>query len=267
MRKFLTIFFILAVLGGAGFFFGWAQFSVPPGSYGIIISKTHGTDPNPVRSGEFRWIWYKLIPTNVKIPVFRLETEKFPVNFQSSLPSGESYASFAGLQTAFPWELKATMTFGVKPESLAFLVERHNITNQEELDAYLQDVAQNIKVVVLRAATSWENDSGRLEKFLSGSPDVEMEHEILSLFPQIRDFSLVIQSARFPDFVLYTQVRLLYEEFLTKQREFVSSSFAGRAERHIETQLRFDELERYGELITKYPVLMDYLTLEKEGRE
>jgi hypothetical protein len=36
-----------------------------------------------------------------------------------------------------------------------------------------------------------------------------------------------------------------------------------KAESRIETQLRFDELERYGELFTKFPALLQYLELEK----
>ena len=267
MRKFLVTLFILVILGAAGFFFGWAQFAVPPGSYGIITSKTYGVDPTPVRSGEFRWVWFKLIPTNVKIPVFHLEQEKFTINFNSSLPSGDSYAAFAGMPADFSWELKASLSFSIKPESLASLVELHNITSQEDLRNFMQDIAKNAEIIILRNMASWETDSVRLEKILSGSQDMELEREILKRFPEICDFSFVVQTAKFPDFILYRQVRLLYEEFLSKQREYVSSSFGKRAEYHIEAQLRFDELERYGEMLTKYPVLLEYLLLEKQIKE
>ena len=267
MKKFFITLIILLILGGAVFLLGWAQLKVPPGSYGVINSKTHGVDPLPVRSGEFRWVWYKLIPTNVNIAVFRLDLEKFPVNFSSSLPSGDIYSAFAGLGADFSWEIKAVMSFSIDPDSLIKTVSKHNITDQESLDAYLQGIAQNIEVSILSTLTSGETDAIRLEKILSGSPDAEMEREIAGRFPEIRDFSFIIQSARFPDFILYRQVRLLYEEFLAKQREYVASAFGRNAEIHIEGRLRFDELERYGELLTKYPVLLEYLTLEKSKAE
>jgi hypothetical protein len=264
MKKFLITFFILLILAGAAFFAGWVQLTVPPGSYGVIISKTHGVDPKPVKSGEFRWLWQKLIPTNVEITVFRLENERFPINFNSSLPSGESYAAFAGLSSAdFSWDLRGEILFSIKPDELVNLATRQYITDQSALENYMQLMAEDIRTVILRTLSSAETDSERLEKIMSGSPDMEMEHEIKTKFPEITGFSFNITSAKFPDFVLYRHARQLYEDFLEKQREFVSSAFSRRAESHIEVQLRIMELELYGELLTKYPVMLEYLTLEK----
>ena len=262
MKKFFFTLFILLIIGGIGFFIGWVQLTVPAGSYGVINSKTHGTDPDLVQSGEFRWVWYKLIPTNVQIAVFQLDNVKSPIDFTSSLPSGESYAAFAGLGTSdFSWDLKGEISFTINPEMLISLVEKNNVADQQALDSYLQNMAQDIKVIILRTLSSPDTDSQRLERILSGHPDAEMEREIRNRFPEIRDFSFVITTARFPDFVLYRQVRLLYEEFLAMQREYVTASFSTRAENHIEAQLRFGELERYGELLTKYPILLDYMAL------
>jgi hypothetical protein len=179
------------------------------------------------------------------------------------LPSGDSYASFSGLGPAdFSWDLKGEISFNIDPDMLVPLVAENNMADQETLDAYLQDMAQNIKVIILRTLSSADADSQRLEKILSGNPDEQMENEIKNRYPEIRDFSFFITSARFPDFVLYRQVRLLYEEFLTRQREYVTAALGRNAEKHIETQLHFGELERYGELLTKYPILMQYLELQ-----
>jgi len=264
MKKFFITLFILTALCAAAFFFGWVQFSVPPGSYGVISSKTHGVDPEIVRSGEFRWVWYKLIPTNVQVAVFRIEPVKFHVDFNSSLPSGDIYASFAGLGADFSWEFKGEISFSLDPQELVPIVSKSNVSGQEELDAYLQDTALNIEVMILRILSSAETDSLRLEGILAGNPDVEMEKEVKDQFPQIRDFSFVIQSAKYPDFILYRQVRLLYEDFLAKQREYVTSALGRRAESHIEAQFHFNELERYGELLTKYPVLLEYLAMDRD---
>jgi len=262
MKKFFIVFFLLIILGGVCFFFGWVQLEVPPGSYGVIISKTHGIDPEIVKVGEFRWLWYKLIPTNVKIAVFKPETVKIPVDFNSSLPSGDNYASFAGMNRAdFTWNLRGEITFNLEPDMLVNLVSHQNIADQQALDAYLQDLAQSIRVIILRTISSIDTDDQRLQRILSGNTDTRMEQEIRNRFPEIRDFSFILTSARFPDFTLYRQVRLLYEEFLSKQRELVSSAFGKRAESHIDIQLRFIEWEGYGELLTKYPILLDYLAL------
>ena len=256
------------ILGGAGFFAGWVQLTVPPGSYGIIESKTHGIDPIPVKSGEFRWIWYKLIPTNVQIAVFQLSPRKFPIEFNSSLPSGDNYASFAGLGAAdFSWSLKGEISFNINPDMLMTLVSQQKASDQHTLDAHIEEIVQNIKVTILQVISSIETDTARIEKILSGSADIELEKEINAKFPEICDFSFVIKNAAYPDFILYRQIRLLYEDFLEKQREYVTGGFAKRAENHIEAQFRFWELEQYGELLTKYPVLLDYLAMNLEKEE
>jgi hypothetical protein len=264
MKKFFITLFILIIIAGIGFMFGWAQFSVPPGKYGVVNSKTHGIDPKPVRSGEFRWIWFKLIPTNVKIAVFSLDHNKYPINFTSILPSGETYASFVGLKNAdFSWNLKGEIGFRLDPDMLINVTILNNLSGQEDLDSYLQSTAQNIEILLLRLLSSQGNDSTRLEQLMSGNPDVELEREIKRDFPWICDFSIKIQSAKYPDFVLYRQLRLIYEEFLSKQRELATSSFGKRAETYMENELRFEELERYGDLLTKYPILLEYLAMEK----
>jgi len=264
MKKFFITLIILIIIAGTAFMFGWAQFSVPPGKYGVINSKTHGLDQKLVQSGEFCWIWYKLIPTNVKISVFSLEHNKYPIDFNSSLPSGDTYATFIGLtNTDFSWNLKGVLSFKLDPQMLITVVGKNNLTDQNELDAYLQSVAQNIEVLVLRLLSSHGTDSTRLEQLMSGTSDAELDREVKANFPEICDFSIEIKSAKYPDFVLYRQLRLIYDGFLSSQREYAISSFGKRAENHMETQLRFEELERYGDLLTKYPILLEYLAMEK----
>jgi len=264
MKKFFFTLFLLIILGGAGFFFGWVQFRVPPGQFGVISSKTHGIDTEIVRSGEFRWVWYKLIPTNVKVAVFNLDPVRFPIHFSSSLPSGNIYASFAGITNAdFSWNLQGDIAFSIDPDSLILLTSRHNFTGQEDLDVYMREVSKDIELIILRAFSSASSaeDTVRLEQIMSGYSDPQIEAEIKDRYPEIRNFTFVIHSSKFPDFILYRQLRLMYEEFLVKQREYVVSSFARRAETHIETQLRLNELQRYGELLSRFPILLEYMQL------
>jgi hypothetical protein len=264
MRKFIVTLCILIILAAGVFMLGWAQFSVPPGGYGVVRSKTHGVDPAPVRSGEFRWIWYKLIPTNVAIAVFRLEQTDHRFSIQNSLPSGNSYAAFAGVSPAdFSWEISAILGFSINPDKLVQLVSDANIGSQEELAAYQKELAEKIEGLVLRRITGSGFEAGQLENLLKTGASPELEQEIAGQFPVIQDVSLLVKSARFPDFALYSRIRQLYEDFTAQQREYVATALKGQAETRIDTQLRFGELERYGELLAKYPVLLQYLALER----
>jgi hypothetical protein len=265
MKKFFLTILILAILGGAAFFFGWAQFAVPPGAYGVLRSKTHGLDPQLIRSGEFRWVWYRLIPSNVSTSVFRIGQVNHDLNASGILPSGNTYAAFAGNQADFSWQIGASLSFFIRPDALVSLVSENDIGNQEELSAYERNLAEKIGAFVLRYINAGENAAG-LEELMAGNSEV-LGQNLAEQFPMIENFSCLIKDAVFPDFVLYGQVRSLYEDFIAKQREYAAAAIDSKAGTRIDAQLRFSDLERYGELLSKYPVLLDFLAQERALKE
>ena len=263
MKKFLVTLFLLIILGGAGFFLGWVQLSVPAGSYGVLRSKTHGIDPRLIIGGEFRWVWYKLLPTNAAISIFRIEAEQRAINVKGVLPSGDIYALFAGDQVDFSWEINASFTFSIKPEKIVMLVDTNNIFTQEEFLAFQHNLADQIETFIIRSlSTPTETD---LEGLLNDS-NQELEKKVQKQFPMITNFSCLVKNVKFPDWTLYRQVRSLYEEFIEKQREQTSLIIDQKANNRINMLLRLDELERYGVLLNKYPVLLQYL-LQKPQTE
>ena len=258
MKKFFVTLLILIILGGAAFFVGWVQFSVPNGSYGVMSSKTHGVDPQLISAGKFRWVWYKLIPTNVSIEVFRIEPVRHTMHVQGILPSGNVYAAFAGNQADFNWNFDAEFSFALRPDSLVELVSENKILTQDELANFQQNLANEIESAIIRYISSPSN-SDELETIMAGSGEA-LENRIAEQFPAIANFSCQIKNVQFPDFILYRQVRGLYEDFISAQRELTSSTLQQKAENRINSMLRIDELERYGELLNKYPILLQYLT-------
>ena len=258
MKKFLITLLILIILGAVAFFFGWVQFSVPIGSFGVMQSKTHGIDPNPIVPGEFRWVWYKLIPTNVKISVFRLEPVQHSAVTSGSLPSGNVYALFAGGQIDFSWEIETSFSYTLKSSNLIPLVTENNITSQEELSVYYTGLSSEIESFMISFITSPENTE-EFEQIMSGASTL-MEKLIAEQFHAIGNFSYKLKIIKYPDFRLYYQVRELYEDYIGKQRDYTSSLMGEKASSRIEMMLKMDELERYGELLTKYPILLEYLS-------
>jgi hypothetical protein len=263
MKKFFITLIILLVLAATGFFFGWAQMGVPPDAYGVIRSKSHGTDENLVKPGEFRWVWYKLIPTNAQTAVFRLDTVSREISARNTLPAADTYAAFAGMQGDFSWELRASFSFSLSPEALVPLVATHNIGTQEELDSYEADIAGQIEAFILNRMNYSEEFALQIEAMLENSANPELNQEITRQFPQIANFSFAIQSAKLPSFTMNRLAKGLYEEFVARQREFIASELSDKALNRVETYNRFEELERYGVLLSKYPVLLDFLALEK----
>jgi hypothetical protein len=263
MKKFFIVLIILLALGGAGFFLGWVQREVPPGTYGVLRSKTHGTDPQVIRDGEFRWEWYKLIPTNAEIGVYSLGRITRPLNSSGSLPSGGVYASLAGLNADFSWEVSGEFSFSLKPESLPSLVEAYNIRDQAGLDALAEEKADGIETFILQRLRSLGENEGKMQAILLMGSLPELDREVLGAFPEIENVNCLVRAARYPDYALYRSVKELYGEYLNRQQAILIGDVVREAETRINSRLRLDELAQYGDLLTKYPILIQYLTLEK----
>ncbi|MDR1374475.1 MAG: hypothetical protein LBJ24_05830 [Treponema sp.] len=266
MKKIIAPILILG-LGGAVFFLGWAQLTVPPGSCGVLRSKTFGIDPRPVGEGKFRWLWYKLIPTNVSIEIFRPRRLDRTVTIKGALPQGENYASLAGLKTDFSYEISGSFSFGIKTAALPALMTEQGIQDQEGLDAYQRRLAGEIEdFIVQRLHTYGENPAFPAAGAANGLGSLDfLEEAILNAFPPIEHLSLSLRAPGFPDFALYTMAKALYEDYLTQQRELLRDDIFAAAERNLASRLRFDELEKYGALLTKYPILLEYLALENKS--
>jgi hypothetical protein len=262
MRKFLIVFFILLILGGAAFFSGWVQLKVPPGSYGVMRSKTHGLDQTLIREGEFRWVWYKLIPTNTDIQVYRPLPVEHRVDHQGILPSAAVYAAFSGVDADFSYEFTAVLSFSIGPESLIPLIGERNIRGQEELVSYTGSLALEIESFVLGHIQDIAGDEKELRAILETGSSPRLEEEIRRAFPWAAGFSCRLEALRFPDFSLYSRLRDLYTDYVSSQQEYIARARDESAARHVDSQFRLDELARYGDLLTRYPVLMEYLKLE-----
>lgn len=262
MKKFFAVFFVLAALAGAGLFIGWAQRGVPPGSYGVLRSRSHGTDPRLVAPGEFRWVWYRLIPRNAQMSHFRL----VPVNRQFSergvLPSGRIFSAFLGIQEDFSWEISASMSFRLRPDALVALVDARDIRSQEELDRHLAEIADEMRAVVIRWFNQGSDAVRQADALLQVGEAPALSREIEMRFPSVADFSLRIISARLPDFGLYDQARTQHGEFLALQREHIAEGLAGLTMDRLGAFSRIAELELYGDLLTRFPILLEYLALE-----
>ena len=265
MKKFFATVFVLIALAGLGLFFGWAQRGVPPDAYGVLRSRSHGTNPDLVVPGEFRWVWYKLIPTNAQTAVFRVNPVRRQFHASGTLPSGRVYSAFMGLQEDFSWEINAAMSFRLRSEAIIPLVETRNIAAQEDLALYENGLAEEMQAFILR----WIDEGGgfawQVDDLLQVGEIPALTGEIERRFPHVTDFSLRVNSARLPDFALYEQVRSLHREFVALQKEFIAGGLTDMARNRLETFMRIEELELYGALLTRFPILLEYLRIE-QGR-
>jgi hypothetical protein len=265
MRKFFITILVLVIIAGALLFFGWAQLGIPPDGYGVVRSKTHGLYPHLVQPGEFRWIWYKLIPTNTETTVLRLNSVNHEFTVKRSLPSGRIYSTFAGIEDDFSWEIDAALSFSIRPDAVIPLFKENAVGSQEDLTRYEKDIAGQIEGFILRRIEQ-EDNLEQIEALLKNAENPRFEREILNQFPTLHNCSLAVKSVNFPDFALYRQTKGLFENYLALQKEYISGNIREKAKSRIDSIIRFDELELYGALLTKYPILLEFLTIENKNK-
>jgi hypothetical protein len=269
MKKALVFFILLVILAGTVFFFGWAQLPAPPGSYGVLRSKTHGIDPEVIREGQFRWVWHKLIPMNTVTLIFTPNWVSVPVSVSGTLPLAATYAETTGITADFSYNIEADLSFSVKPGSLPSLALKRGITDQAGLEDYEKSLAREIDFF----AREWLEALAVEEQPFRGPPyeslrtlSVRLEREIGRAFPDVENPSYTILHARMPDFALYAMAQSLYGDFLNSRKEILGREISLRTEQSATDLLRFAELEKYGELLTKYPVLLQYPGLLEYGK-
>ena len=269
MKKFLFVFIFVIILAGTFFFLGWAQLTVPPGSYGVMRSKTHGLESKVISDGEFRWIWYKAIPTNAQVSVFNLGPHKHSIRSTGSLPSGQVYAAMAGLDADFSWEITGELSFNLRPDLLPELTARENIKTNEDLGKIEENLALKIENLLLQRIRIYADgeDVEKMESLILGGSLPMLNNEIQALFPEVENLNCSIRVVRYPDYALYKSVKDLYQEYLAQQNETLRQDIVRDAQKRIETRIRMDELSRYGELLSKYPILLQYLSIERDSGE
>ncbi|MDR0377252.1 MAG: hypothetical protein LBH70_05610 [Spirochaetaceae bacterium] len=262
MKKIIIALFIL-ILGGTVFFFGWVQIRVPPGSYGVMRSKTHGIDPAVIKEGEFRWVWYALIPANVELNVFTQKPVEQPIRITGSLPSGNAYAVFAGLDADFSYEYTGSLLFMVRPDQFPVLMEESGVVTQEDLDAFQRRIAGEIVSYAERRLREYAKDGVEIE-----DSHIDMlKEDILREYPYIENLYCSINTVQYPDLALYHSLQKIYEVYSTGQQQPPDSDVPLPANRQLNARIRLEELAKYGELLTKYPILLQYLALENKNGE
>lgn len=267
MRK-STLFFLsgILILGGVVFFIGWVQFAVPPGAYGVMRSKTGGVDAVTLRNGEFRWAWERLLPTNAVVITFVPKTVEKNLEVSGTLPSADLYAELIGAAGDFSYEIQGTFSFSVKGDALPRMAANMNILDQDALDAWQRVAAEDMAAFAVRRLRAYAEDSADAELLLGPSVHPRLLADMERAFPEVTLHSFSLRRIRFPDLALYGAAKALYQEYLAGQRVLWTTEAAEAGEKNVALRKRLDELSRYGELLTKYPALLDYLAIEAGKR-
>lgn len=258
---FLASLIILIIAGGVVFWFGWVQFKLGEGDYGVVYTKTGGYETEVLTNGEFEWRWQGLLPTNLTVHVFQLETRTIDIERNGVLPSGELYAAMAGDGVDFNWDISGKIVYRMNPDSLPALVA--DGLSSADLDTFYGDFESKMNSEVVRLiADEIDKDvdvpmGERLKQF-----EQDIKEKAASIDDQIEIVEASILDWTYPDLALYKESRRLYLDFMS-QRQAVLAEVGDSAARREDIQgNRLDLLEEYGRVLNEYPVLLDLFALD-----
>lgn len=262
MKKAVVSLIILLIAAGAVFYLGWVQFAVPAGSCGVMISKTGGVYSEPITSGKFIWRWERLLPTNTELRIFNLTPVTVAETITSSLPSAALYSTVIAGELDFSYSVEIKTTAKLAPDAVLQLVKKNDIKNQTELDTTVTSLIKQFNRTVVDFILQQESGvaADGISPLSFTTESLLDSIDVGNLFPGLEITFVEISSVTVPDITLYRAVRDMY---LAEQQLQVRESGEPAAE--LKQGNPMSSLADMGELLTKYPGLLELLTTSESN--
>ncbi len=261
---------VIVLLAGAVlvFFFGWTQFSIPAGKYGVMLSKSGGYYQKVITPGQLTWRWERLIPTNARIFVFDLAPRQVHYTAEGALPSADQYSKVLNIKDNVSWSFSVDALVTLKPEYLLVAVTKNGLQTQEGLETAIDSGVQAALQTLMyryvselldnpyeyqQVKTDYHALSEKIKSELSKTigPEFLIEDITLSkiVIPDIHTYKLAEQS-----YNLYEQQReMLLAETAAKEAQYAASE-----------QFQIDRLTKWGDFLAKYPHIIELIAVAQQ---
>jgi len=249
---------LVLIAAAAAFFFGWMQFRLDEGEYAVVYRKSHGYETELVRNEDFKWRWEALLPTYLTLHKFKLTPQSVDITQKGVLPSGRIYNEIVDDSLDFSWEIEAKINYRINPDSLLPLVK----SGFDDLDSFYSDYEIKLNSAVPDIINQVMINNPNEETVIGQNWFSEsMKNSVIDERIDIVEASLI--RWKYPDMTLYAEARRLTLETM-RERQAVVSEVENIAARLESTQeVRLSLLKGYGEILDEYPLLIDFLSLER----
>ncbi len=259
MKKFIFLLILLLIASGAALYFGWVR--IPENSQAVIFSKITGYEDKAIESGSFHWRWQKLIPKTFKVHIFDLSQHTASVVSEGQLPSGNLYSSILSGNPDFAYRISFSISYTVNSSRLPELFKNGSsyAENPEEWYREKDKIIEsegNKFIASLKKSSGTASDSSEIEKKLG-------DHLISSL-NDITVTALTLNEYNIPDMDLYNEAKRQYLNLVKNKENLIIESESRSAKDNADLERQLELLEKYGELLTKYPILLDYIKLNPD---
>lgn len=262
MKKAIFWLVFLIIIAGVVFYFGWIR--VPENNVALGFSTITGYDSSFMKSGKINWRWQKLIPKNYILKVYPLETASTQVSVNQDLPSGKLYASELPGNPDFSFAVTYAASYKIKEDSLYAMATSGDL-GENGLSPFYDSVKERIQNaasdLLSQEMTKAMEGSTFSQKALEDSVKGRIQEQLSDV--EILSFETV--NASFPDIELYKKAKEKYIENLEKKQEMIAQQEKESTDFNNKIDQRIELLKKYGELLTQYPVLIEYFKTKNES--
>ncbi|MFW5783411.1 MAG: hypothetical protein ACOCY8_02725, partial [Spirochaetota bacterium] len=255
----------LLLLGGVVFYFGWIQIRIPAEGYGVIFSRTHGWETEVVAPGTFVWRWQRLIPTNLTLYVFEPEPHRTTVDLEGTLPSGSYIESILDEPADLDYTVRLVVQSRIRPAELPALA-RDTGLRPDDLPGFYDEL--DTRIVQLTTEATLSIVESQPQQITTGSSYSSIVEEVTSRLDrslgEIEIVGVVAQVIKLPDMEIYRAAREMARDVLETRSEALQQAARETARTQAASDWTLERLERYGEILDRYPVLLDYFQVTDE---
>lgn len=264
MKKFFRTLIILIIIGalGAGFYFGWLQIKLGENEYGVIHTRTSGWDEDILVPGKFTWRWEALIPRNLTLHIFHVVPRHESVEISGSLPSGELYGNFFEGTPDFSYNMELTMDYKLDPSTLPSLIQLSSLSSDSLASWYdeKENKALTEVAIFLKNQFSPESDFINLTDIIEEEFISDLMTVISEKVPELDITGAMVTRLELPDVVLYQKAREYYFSMMDTKLALNEEALKKAAVKAMDQSVNLELLEKYGELFSNYPSLLEYLS-------
>lgn len=253
-------FFLFLLLCGYLFYMGWkVQFQVPEGQAALLHSRITGYEGELVKPGDFLWRWQGMIPTDLTVHLVPTDYRTVSLESQGELPSGNIYLAHAGLEGNFDYHLTLDVQYRLQEDHYIEQVEKGLLT-PDNMDAFFVRTDNQI----MDHAVQFLQNPDLLAEEMSRIPGLInlQEEDFIAAFPYLEFALIQIRFSKLPDMALYTSLRQDYLHFLHEKNNQLTSLTVTQMTRDMQVEEKMEILREYGELITEYPLLLEFFSMD-----
>ena len=254
--RLLSLLFLFVLTGYWIFISGVVNTAVPQGMVGVVYTATGGYRIIPA---NMMWSWEKLIPMNLHIYAFDHSFRRVSFTFSGDLPDAAAISAMPQFSYAnFHYAMAGGVEYRLSLEGLLWALTNHYL-KPDGLAAYYdqmdKEVQTRINMILSASSEAWTAGE---------SPNDELISKLRESFPHLEFSALDIERQELPNLPAYRRG----VDFINVEHQLRLEARKLEGQKNIEVTLQQERrlrlLERYGQLLTRYPILVSFFAVDED---